>query len=200
MTVGLILEGGPSGPDKIVFELLTQRLRPGSKVTSVTLGSKPNLIAQSGRVTATLFEQGCECVIIIWDLYPAWGMHTSRKPCLKSDLEAIRSSLSSAAVASLQVHLVCIHKMLESWLLADEKAISACLSRLKKKTVTVPRTKRPEDPIKPKVVLSQIFEKYAGCEFQSHIHAELIIKEVEDFKRLQQCTSFAYFRKKLAKC
>jgi hypothetical protein len=169
MTVGLILEGGPSGPDKMVCELLVQRLRPGSTVTSVTLGPKPNLISKSGEVTSTLFQKGCECVIIVWDLYPAWGMHGTKKPCLKNDREAIMNSLSAAAVTSSRVHLVCIHKMLEAWLLADEKAISACLSKLKKKAVSVPRTKRPEDPIKPKKVLGQIFEEYAGAEFQAHI-------------------------------
>jgi hypothetical protein len=200
MIVGLILEGGPSGPDKMVCELLVQRLRPGSQVTSVTLGPKPSLISQSGKVTATLFQNGCDCVIIVWDLYPAWSIQGSKKPCLKKDREAIRKSLTAAAVTSSRVHLVCIHKMLEAWLLADEKAISACLSKLKKKIVSVPRTKRPEDPVKPKIVLGQIFEEYAGAEFQAHIHAASIIKEVKDFKRLDQCKSFAYFRLKLADC
>jgi len=200
MTVGFILEGGPSGPDQMVFKILLQRLRPGSKVICVTLGPKPNLISQSGEVTATLFQKGCDCVIIVWDLYPAWGMRGPKKPCLKKDREDIRKSLSAAAVTSSRVHLVCIHKMLEAWLLADERAISAFLSKLKKKTVSVPRTKRPEDPIKPKKLLGQIFEEHAGSKFQAHIHAESIIKEVKDFKRLEQCKSFTYFRLKLADC
>lgn len=200
MTVGFILEGGPSGPDQMVFKILLQRLRPGSKVICVPLGAKPNLISKSGDVTATLFRRGCDCVIIVWDLYPAWDTHSSKKPCLKNDREAIGRSLTAAAVDSSRVHLVCIHKMLECWLLADEKAISACLSKLTKKTVSVPRTKRPEDAIKPKKLLSKIFQEYARSEFQSHVHAESIIKEVKDFKRLQQCTSFAYFRLKLTDC
>lgn len=143
MTVGFILEGGPSGPDKGVHELLAKKLRPGTKVMSVPLGPKQILISQCGDVAATLFQKGCDCVIIVWDLYPAWGVHGA-KPCLRNDRENIRKSLAAAAVPSSKVHLVCIHKMLEAWLLADERAISAVLSRLKKKKITVPRIKRPK--------------------------------------------------------
>jgi hypothetical protein len=196
MTVGFILEGGP---DRVVCELLAKKLRPGTKVMSVPLGPKQILISQCGDVAATLFQKGCDCVIIVWDLYPAWGMHGS-KPCLRNDRDNIRKSLAAAAVTSSKVHLVCIHKMLEAWLLADERAISAFLSRLKKKKITVPRIKRPEDPNNPKKVLRQLFGKHAGYEFQAHVHAESIIKEVRDFKRLDQCKSFAYFRVKLANC
>src|SRR5258707_6739078 len=75
MIVGFILEGGPSGPDKRVCELLVERLRPGTEVLSVTLGPKQNLISQCGEVASTLFQKGCDCIIIVWDLYPAWGVH-----------------------------------------------------------------------------------------------------------------------------
>src|SRR5258708_26333726 len=199
MTVGFILEGGPSGPDKVVCELLAKKLRPGTKVMSVPLGPKQNLITQCGGVAATLFQKGCDCVIIVWDLCPAWGVHGA-KPCLSRDREGISKSLTDAGVPSSRVHLVCIHKMLEAWLLADERAISDFLSKMRKRKITVPRVKRPEDPAKPKKLLSQIFGQYAGCQFQAHIHAESIIKEVRDFKRLDQCRSFAYFRLKLADC
>lgn len=196
MKVGLILEGEP---DKAVCKLLIERLQPGTEVVPLPLGPKQKLIAQCGKVAATLFKTGCDCVIILWDLYPAWGAHGA-KPCLKRDREGINKSLTDAAVSSPRVHLVCIHKMLESWLLADERALSEFLSKLKKTRITVPRIKRPEDPIKPKTVLSQIARKYANYQFQAHIDAELIMKEVKDFKRLAQCKSFAYFRLKLADC
>ena len=199
MTVGFILEGGPSSPDKRVFKLLAERLRPGTEVAIIPLGPKQTLISRCGEVTAMLFEKGCSCVIIVWDLYPAWGVHGS-KPCLKKDRDAINESLAAAGVTSSKVHLVCIHKMLEAWLLADEKALSAVLTKLRNHKITVPRVRRPEDPVKPKNVLSQIFGTLGGTKFQAYVHAEPIINEVKDLKKLDRCKSFTYFRLKLADC
>ena len=107
MIVGFILEGGPSGPDKRVCELLVERLRPGTEVLGVTLGPKQTLISQCGEVASTLFQKGCDCVLIVWDLYPAWGVHGA-KPCLKRDREGISKSLDDAGVPSSRVHLVCV--------------------------------------------------------------------------------------------
>jgi hypothetical protein len=199
MTIGLILECSPAGPDKKVCEALVKQIRPDTDVVSITLEGKHNLISDCGATAAELLKVGCDCVIIIWDLYPAWGIHRS-EPCLKKDRDAIQESLSEALVTSSRVHLVCIHKMLESWLLADERAISAALSKITKKTINVPRVRRSEDPKKPKNVLRQMFGTHARRPYQAHIHAEAIVKEVKDFKRLNKCGSFLYFRAKLAAC
>lgn len=199
MRVGLILECRPAGPDQKVLERLVELSRPEAEVISVTLIEKRNLISQCGHAASILLQKGCECVIIVWDLYPAWGVQGA-EPCLKKDREDIRESLDGAGVDSSKVHLVCIHKMLEAWLLADEKAISTMLSKLTKKTISVPRVRRPEDPKNPKKVLSQIFRTWAKAQYQAHIHAESIVNEVVHFKRLRQCKSLCYFLDRLAEC
>jgi hypothetical protein len=93
---------------------------------------------------------------------------------------------------------VCIHNMLEAWLLADERAISAVLTKIARRTVSVTKVKKPESERKPKKLLSRIFSAYR--QYQGHIHAELIVKEMKDFDRLERCESFAYFLLKLNLC
>lgn len=172
------------------------RLRPDTEVVSVTLRNKEWLVPQCGQAAAILLNQGCERVIIVWDLYPGWGIRGA-KPCLKNDRDGILKSLEDAGVDLLDVHLVCIHKMLEAWILADERAIATVISKIAKKEIRVPKAKRPESEVKPKKLLTKIFSEH-GHDYNSYIHDEMIIKEIRDFKRLKGCKSFAYFHLQVA--
>ena len=60
MTVGFILEGGPSGPDKMVFTLLVQRLRPGAKV-GIAIESGRLVVEPQQRPRYTLNELLAQC-------------------------------------------------------------------------------------------------------------------------------------------
>ena len=46
MTIGLILECGPQGADKLVCEYLATHIRPGVKVASRTLDNKKDLLVR----------------------------------------------------------------------------------------------------------------------------------------------------------
>ena len=80
MTIGLILECGPQGADKLVCEYLASKLRPNVPVVSRTMDDKPNLLSNAAKAAALLLADGCERVLIIWDLRPAWP-DTANKPC-----------------------------------------------------------------------------------------------------------------------
>lgn len=70
MKVGLIFECGPAGADRAVCEHLARRLAPEIELSSITLDNKANPVRQSGQAAARLLADGCERVIIIWDLHP----------------------------------------------------------------------------------------------------------------------------------
>ncbi len=195
MKVGMIFECGPKGADIKVCEHLARMYRPDIDISSVTLDNKPNLISECGKAATQLFEDGCERVIIIWDLYPAWRERTL--PCRKEDRAAILDSLAQAEVPSPHVYLVCIEEELEAWLLADGRAISAYLST-PTHPVKIKDVKKPDRKQKPKTALNKIFQEHKGYPYSDRIHAEKIVEKIEDFNKIRRSSTFVRFLDKLS--
>ncbi len=196
MKVGLVFECGPDGPDQQVCEYLARELSPGIEISSVTLDNKPNLVSECGEATVSLLDEGCERVIIIWDLYPAWRARGER-PCRKEDREAIFQSLAQAGVTSPYVYLVCIEEELEAWLLADERAISDLLSR-RTHPVRLKRIRNTERVSNPKKRLNRIFKEHSGRRYSDLTDAKKIVERLPDFNRLRRCDTFVRFVLKVA--
>ena len=72
MKVGLIFECGPDGADKQVCEDLAKRVDDQIEINSITLDNKPILIETCGDAALELLNDGCQRVVIVWDLYPPW--------------------------------------------------------------------------------------------------------------------------------
>ncbi len=195
MKVGMIFECGPQGADRKVCEHLAKRIRPDLEIKSETLDNKPNLIVECGMVAAELLEDGCERVVIVWDLYPAWRERSAR-PCRKEDREGITASLTSASIELDKIALVCIEEELEAWLLADNRAISKVLSRPTHK-VNIKRQRNPERH-NPKKRMRKIFNKHIGQDYVDRRHAERIAKAIPDFQRLRRIDTFRRFALKVA--
>jgi Domain of unknown function (DUF4276) len=195
--VGMIFECGPQGADKKVCEILLKKLDPTIQTKSVTLDSKPNLVQKCGAAAKQLLEtEGCDRVIILWDLYPAWRTD-GEKPCRKEDRESIFESLAGAGVDRNKVHLVCITEELEAWLIADGIAISTTLSKPTHK-VTVADEKKPEQVKNPKKRLSQIYQQNIGSKYRDLTDAEKITKNITDFTKIRRSPSFCRFALKAA--
>ena len=192
MKIGLILECTHDGPDQRVCEYLAGRLRPNIEVVSVTLRNKPNLIARCGDTAAQLLSEGCQRIIIVWDLYPPWR-HRGERPCRREDREEIFKSLGQAGVNLLKVHLVCIKEELEAWLLADTRAISEAIFIMTGRRPRVTDIRDPESIRNPKARLDNIFRQHTYRQYQGHNHAIKIIRELPDFNRIRRCQSFARF-------
>ncbi len=157
MRVGLIFECGPRGADKKVCEYLASKLRPDDEFRSLTLANKANLLIECGDAATSLLNDGCERVIIIWDLYPPWR---ETKPCLKHDREAIFAALTAAGVATKPVFLVAIIEELEAWLLADTKAIEAILST-RTRLASIAKVRNPvREGTNPKKLLNRLFQQH----------------------------------------
>ena len=203
--LGLIVECGPLGADLKVFKHIVTRLDVNTVVEPITLDNKKKLIAGCGESTVRLLAEGCERVLIVWDLFPAWR-EDGQKPCRKTDREQIFAALVAAGVApkdfesptanaadKRKVFFVCIEEELEAWLLADKTALETVLSK-SSRAVRLNRFKNPETIDNPKKRLTKIFKQEAGWEYNDRVNAEGIIKAVSDLKTVAKaCPTFSRF-------
>lgn len=198
--IGFIFECGPQGADKQVCEYLASQLRPGVQLISCTLDNKPNLLTDAGKVAASLLADGCNCVLIVWDLRPAWP-DKNIKPCRHDERQALLQALAQAGIAATQpVYLVCIEQELESWVLADEKCISDFLSTAAH-PYTANKVSKPDRVQNPKSVMMSHFKAARGSRYDDKIHAvKILSRNLPNWKRLRRSASFARFESKLVAC
>jgi hypothetical protein len=200
MKVGFIVECGPQGAESKVIPHLARMIEATLDIVDpITLNSKRLLKENCGRWTKALFDRGCARVLIIWDLQSDWGEYEGRG-CRHDDKEAIFQSLRNAGLPSTdnRIQLVCIEKMLESWLIADERALSDLLSTEAHK-LKIKRVRSPESISNPKAFLITLFRKSGGRfrRYEDTIHAIQIAQKIQNLTRLQRLESFRRFEDKL---
>lgn len=190
MKIGLILECGPEGPDKKVCERLARKLRPDVRLEFATLSNKPSLIEGCGKAAQQLLAAGCNRVIIVWDLFPAWREKGAR-PCRAEDRRLILKSLQASDVKPKHVRLVCITEELEAWLLADHAALGQFLSTAAH-PIRVSRRRQPERISDPKKVMRKLFNGSRYSDYRDTWHAGQVA-ELIDVARLRVIESFDRF-------
>ncbi len=179
-------------------EYLVKRLRPGTEVVSRTMGNKVKLINDCGETAALLLHDNCQSVVIVWDVRPPWSLQKpiAEEFCLHEEREGILESLKKAEVNPSDVRLVCVCQELETWLIADNRAIAKAISRLTRhKEPKIKEEKNPESVKDPKARLIKIFKKHKTYEYQAYYHALRIVKELPDFDKINRCQSFRQFVK-----
>lgn len=198
--IGMVFECGPQGADKQVCEYLARHIRPGIQISSRTLDDKVNLLRDAGKVSAQLLKDGCACVLVVWDLRPAWP-DNKRKPCRHDERETVLSRLADAGVSPhAPVYLICIEQELESWLVANERAISALLST-PAHAYHVPKVRVPDSVVQPKAAMVRHFKNAKGWRYDDKVDAIRVLKaDVVDVPRLRRSASFARFEAKLLAC
>lgn len=194
MKIGFVFECGPAGADVQVCEYLAREIVPGIEPVSRTLDNKANLLRDAAKVAAALLGDGCERVLIVWDLRPAWP---GPKTCRKLEREALAAKLEDAGLAGKPVFLVCIEQELESWLLADECKISAYLST-DAHSYKAERVSNPDRVQKPKSVMMNHFKIARGWRYEDRTHAVKVLQSLAtDLKKLRRSSAFARFESKL---
>ena len=151
------------------------------------LGNKRNLLDACGESAEALLKIGCEKVIIIWDLYPSFKHDAD--PCRHNDKESIYESLIMAGVTSDNVELTCIEAELETWLVADYRAVRDVI-RSWAPNAQIGRLKRSMESNDPKDILDRLFREHAKRPYQPHLHAEKIIKALPNLRQLNRVESF----------
>ena len=196
MKIGFIFECGPEGADKQVCEYLGKELLPGATFVAKTLDNKANLLANAGKVAAMLLVEGCEKVLIVWDLRPAWPDKKNR-PCRHDERAALLQSIADAGISDQPVFLVCIEQELESWLLADESKIASYLST-DAHAYRVARCRNPDGVRQPKASLINHFKAARSRRYEDRVHAIKILQQAAtDWRKLRRSASFARFELKL---
>jgi hypothetical protein len=200
MKVGFIVECGPQGAETKVIPHLAGLLAPRHElVAPVSLDDKDKLRRECGKWAKSLLDQGCARVLIVWDLLPDWGEYEGRG-CRHDDKEQIAASLKGAGIRpnDRRIRLVCIEKMLEAWILSDERALSAFLSTAAH-PVRIGRCKSPESVSDPKAALITLFDRSRSPirRYVDREHAIRIVRLLPDLARFRRCESFRRFEDKL---
>lgn len=193
MKIGFIFECPRGGPDHQVIEFLASKLDPRIEiVNSLTNTNKPALVQQCGDQTALLLAQGCDRVVIVWDLLPRWK-DKGLKPYCKRDVAEVRAALQKAGVDEARVRLLCIANELETLLIADERALQKVLHR-HSRPANCPFKKNPHRLADPKSDLDSIFRAH-GRIYSPLTDALKIAQALDDFNRLGPIPSFQRFKK-----
>jgi hypothetical protein len=197
MTIGFVFECGPQGADKSVCEYLTSHLKPGESFVSRTLDNKPRLLKEAPSVARKLLElEGCDRVLIVWDLRPAWPAKKD-KPCRAKERQSLLDGLAHHGLANAPVYLVCVEQELESWVIACDHAITAYLSR-PAHAYKAKRVRRPDQEKNPKSAMMKHFETARGWRYDDREHAVKVLKAAPlDLSRLRCSVSFERFEAKL---
>ncbi|MDD2717100.1 MAG: DUF4276 family protein [Candidatus Wallbacteria bacterium] len=200
MKAGFIVECGPEGAEIKVIPHLARMIFPKAEIIEPIPGDKkPILKKDCGKWVTLLLGQGCDKVFIIWDLLPDWEEYEG-KGCRHDDRKQIFDSLEKVGIKfdDPRICLICIEKMLEAWLLADERVLSKFLST-DEHPVSVPRVKKPEREKDPKARLDSVFSQF-GIAVKGYTdveHAIKIARSLENLKRLEKLKTFKRFRDKL---
>lgn len=195
--IGVIAEGLPDLA--VAADFITRLLRRDLRVEPRDrrdLAPKPILLRQAPAVAAALLEAGCAHVVILWDS-AAFGNQKSppeqQVAQLWSEcdrLDADRRARGQRPVNRAAICPVPVIQELESWLIADERALSAYLG-----TPAHPRdldrVKRPELLPNPKKALSRTFQQHGKpLGYTDYLDAPRIAAQVTDLARLRRLPSF----------
>ena len=197
--IGMILECSKPGADIQVCKYAASRIAPTIDVDAIPMDDKQRLLQHCGDAASLLLQQGYFHVMIIWDLIPS--LHGQpQKPCRAEEVEIIRNSLQSAGVDFDRVTLVCIEKELESWLIADHRAVtSAIKKKIPTHKVSVSKFRNPDHHDKPKTELDNTFKKNLGRKhgYNDITDAIKIAQEISDCRFVSNSSSFQRFAGKL---
>ncbi len=197
--VGILVECGPQGLEVVVCHRLCELLRAHTGVhfeeDIVSMNSKRELIQTCGAATATLFASGFHRVVILWDERPAWPT-ASERLCWHNDRQDILSNVQQAGVADRPVHLVCIEREFESWLLFDHPMLSSVLST-SAHPVNVARQGNPDRMPNPKGKMTSLFRQHRGWRYVDIQHAAAFARCLQDLTHLRRCATFCRFAERV---
>lgn len=194
--LGLVLECAREGADEKVLTCLLRRLSPQTKLAPAACkGSKKELINSGADAAKLLLEaDGCNRVFFVWDLKPEWIEEKQLLTCAE-ECALIAAKLDALGIRE-RVDLICIVEMLETWIVADDRAVREYISRPNHQS-DFRRVNAPEAQADPKSLLQTAFESTSRKTYRDHTDAVRIIQKCPDTSRLLRVSSFSRFVMKL---
>jgi hypothetical protein len=197
MKLGLVLECDTGGPDELVLTCLARRLRPSIQVSPASLGSKEQVFLKGVETAQELVDSSdCDLVLIVWDLKPYWN--TSTRNC-EAEAEELRDKITTLpAATAAKIKLLCLTWELETWLIADPRAVNAHLSKPAHKSKF--KCAKPLSKCDPKAFLDGVCKKHRGKSrrYEDVREAIEIARLIPDTSRVQKIQSFCRFSKFVA--
>ena len=195
MKIGFILESGPDGAEQKILERLIPKVDSSVEIRRpfVHNDGKPEMIANCGEDAALLLSE-CDRVVILCDL----GSERHKcgwKEALERDIAVIRVELGRHDADNEKVRLLIIQEEIETWLVADHKAVAAFLSASSPRSCTLKKVKNPQIILNPKKQLNKMFEGWRPRYWDIE-HADGIAKHIE-IENIQSVCSFARFKRLL---
>lgn len=193
MKIGFILESGPDGAEQKILDRLIPKINSALDVRRPFAhnNGKHEMIASCGKDAQLLLTE-CDRVVIICDL------GSERHKCgwqegLQRDIAAIRASLQTYQVDTAKVRLLVIQEEIETWLVADHRAVAAFLCEHNPRKCTLKKAKGPQGILNPKTCLHKMFQgwrkRYIDLE-----HADGIAKYLEP-QNIRHICSFVRFER-----
>lgn len=198
--LGLVLECDTGGPDELVFRCLARRLSHEGKEPSVfpaCLGSKLLEEEAVSRAEALVEIDECDLVLIVWDQKPLWKQIEARN-CV-DEANHMRGFLAKVkASVRKRIRLLCLTWELETWLIAEDRAVREYLSKPAHPCdFAAPKKLGAVDD--PKSHLNKAFTTFRGRSrrYEDRVEAIQLVQKWPDLSRVSKVPSFKRFTKLL---
>lgn len=194
--LGLVLECAREGADEKVLRCLTRRLAPTTVLAPPACMTSKELLMNNGAEAAEqlLSAEHCDRVFIVWDLKPAWEEEEQHLTHAE-EISLMEGKLAALGIQD-DVDLFCLVHMLETWVIADDRAVSAHLSR-PTRAFNFRRVLHPEAHTDPKALLISSFTASRRGTYRDHTDAVRIIQKSPDTTRLRRTSTFTSLLQKL---
>lgn len=193
MKLGLVLECDVGGPDELVLTCMARRLLPDISVQCASLGSKKQVFLKGPEAAEQLATaSACDLVLIIWDLKPYWE-EALANTC-KAEVADLRTKLNGLhEKVKAKIELICLTWELETWLIADDRAINKHLSTPAHKTKF--KCRSPLDKHDAKAFLDGVCKEHRGrsLRYVDVREAIQIAQQIPDTRKIQGIPSFRRF-------
>jgi hypothetical protein len=200
MKLGFVFECSPGGGDIKVFQHVLKLIDPAFNLETNfhygALKTKKELEKDCGKEVKRLKGLGCQKIFVVWDLIPVWKEDGT--PCRHDDKEAIKKSLAAHQLTANDIVFLCVERELESWLIADKRALEAFFIKKPNWENIIKKVSKPDSHHAPKGLMDKYFQRYRGVrKFEPMTHTELLLKHYTDIRNLRRSESLKRFYKKL---
>lgn len=197
--LGILVECSRAGIESVmvskICSLLAVDHNQSIDVDIVPMDSKKKLILDCATAIELLIAQGCSRVVVLWDERPAWP-DKQTKLCWHNDRIDILARVTEAKLPIDKIHLVCIEREFESWLLHDYGMLTRAFSRTAHR-YPVKEQPRPDRLPNPKGRMGKLCKDAGWGKYNDMQWAPTFAKELTDLKKLRKCATFQRFESRL---
>jgi hypothetical protein len=196
--VGILVECGRDGLEvhlcRRICTLLREQHQAAFDEDIVPMDNKRRLLEEGAAVARQQLAEGCDRVVILWDEEPAWpDRHESL--CWHHEKEHLLQALHGAGLDRRSIHLVCIERAFESWLLHDRDLLSAVLSR----PAHPVKAKPPANPHRLRNAKGAMMKllRLHGQRYVDVTWARRLAANLESLARLRHCETLRRFAERV---